>query len=153
MRTNGHPYDNAETYPIRTAQIGAVCIINASSAAAVQFGDRGETNAKLCALAVQRKESHTTAGDVFFESYRIFDRRLPSLIDPDFDKGQVVTVNRVNYRPFITVGCVNITAAGSASSFLAGNCMSVNSESRIKHIRQYPRPRPVPAAIQPQCDK
>ncbi|MGO4374698.1 spore germination protein GerPE [Paenibacillus sp. MCAF20] len=144
MPNNSGPDDS---FPIRTARIGAVYLIDVSLSAAVQFGDRGETNARLRALAVQRKEDHTTAGDVFFESYRIFDRQLPELVDPQYEPGQGVQIERINCNPYITVGCIQVTATGAASSFLAGNCMNVNSESRIKHIRQYPRPKPVPGAF------
>ncbi|MDQ0111673.1 spore germination protein GerPE [Paenibacillus harenae] len=136
-----------DTHPIRTARIGAVCLIDVSSSGAVQFGDRGETNAKLRAIALQRQEDHTTAGDVFYESYRIFDRDLPELVDPEYADGQGVHIERVNADPFITVGYIHVTATGAASSLLCGNCMRVNSESRIMHIRQYPRPRPIPGAF------
>jgi spore germination protein PE len=134
-------------YPIRTANIGWITIISAASSAAVQFGDRGETNARLRALALQRQESHSTAGDVFFESYPVFYRDLPKLIDPDYDNGQVLALERSNCSPNITVGCIHIIAAGSSASILAGNGMNLTADSRIKHIRQYPRPRPVPPII------
>lgn len=144
VRNSSYP---ADTYPIRTARIGAVCLIDVSLSGAVQFGDRGETNARLRALAVQRKEDHTTAGDVFYESYRIFDREWPELVDPEYEAGQVVNIKRVNCNPYITVGYVHVIATGAASSLLAGNSMRAHMESRIKHIRQYPRPRPVPGAF------
>ncbi|WP_028610406.1 spore germination protein GerPE [Paenibacillus harenae] len=134
-------------YPIRTANIGSVCIISAASSAVVQFGDRGETNARLRALALQRKEDHTTAGDVFFESYTVFYRDMPKLIDPDYDSGQVLALERSNRSPHINVGCIHIIAAGSSSSILAGNGMNLTADSRIKHIRQYPRPRPLPPIV------
>lgn len=133
-----------EGFPIRTAYVGSVCIISASQSAIVQFGDRAETNAKLRALALQRQEDHLTGGDVFFESYAIFDRPLPEFIDPDFDRGQVVQLQRTNCSPHIAVGHIQVIAASSSASLLVGNGMRLTGESRIKHIRQYPRPKPFP---------
>lgn len=141
MRTNNR---SGETFPIRTANIGTLFILSAASSAAIQLGDRGETTAHIRGLAVQRQEDHTSAGDVFFESYEIFDRPLPVLVDPDYDNGQVIQLNRTNCAPYITVGSICIIAAGSAASIQAGNGMRLRAESRIQHIRQYPRPRPVP---------
>ncbi|MBD2869520.1 spore germination protein GerPE [Paenibacillus arenilitoris] len=133
-------------YPIRESNIGSICIVSAASSAVVQVGDRGETNARLRALAVQRQEDHTRAGDVFFESYTIFSRDMPELTDPDYEEGRVIRLDRVNCSPRITVGCIHIIAAGSAASVLAGNGMRLTADSKIKHIRQYPRPRPYPPA-------
>ncbi|CAM3961964.1 spore germination protein GerPE [Paenibacillus alkaliterrae] len=133
-------------FPIRTANVGAICIISAAKSASVQLGDRGETKAKLRAIALQRQEDHTTAGDVFFESYPIFYRPFPVLNDPVDDNGAVIQLDRVNGSPNITVGCIRVTAAGSAASILAGNGMHLTADSRIKHIRQYPRLHPTPPA-------
>jgi len=129
---------------IRTAHIGAFLLTSIAQAGIVQFGDRGETNARLRALAVQRQESHLTAGDFFFESYDIFNRQLPVLTDPDYDEGNVIRIHRTNCSPNINVGIVRIIAAGSAASLLAGNSKCYTAESRIKHIRQYQLPKPYP---------
>lgn len=133
-----------KAYPVRTANIGALCITSAASSAIVQIGDRGVTTARLRSLSVQRQEDHRTAGDVYFESYRIFSRPLPALYDPDYDHGQVIQLNRIHACPNITVGNIRVIAAGSAASIQAGNGMRIISDSRIKHIRQYPRPKPIP---------
>jgi spore germination protein PE len=140
------PYDQqpVEGYPIRTSNVGFVLVISASQSAIVQFGDRAETNAKLRAIALQRQEDHLTAGNVFFESYPFFSRRLPELNDPDFDNGQVLQLNRTNCYPNINVGFIHLIAASSSASVQVGNGMCLRGESRIKHIRQYPRPKPVP---------
>jgi spore germination protein PE len=133
-----------ESYPTRTANIGTLFIVSVGSSAVIQTGDRGETNARLWGLAVQREEDHTTAGDVFFESYKIYQRPLPVLVDPDYDNGQVIRLNRTHCAPYITVCSISLIAAGSASSILAGNGMRLKAESRIMNIRQYARSRPVP---------
>lgn len=125
-------------YAVRTAKIGAVCMISAASASIVQFGDRGDTHAMLRALAVQRAEDHSTSGDAYFEAYPIFRRPLPYFIDPLHDAGQLIAMERINHCPDITVGFVRVTALSSASSFLAGNARSNNGISKIKHIRQFP---------------
>jgi spore germination protein PE len=132
------------TYPIRTSNVGAVCLIDVSIAGVVQFGDRAETNARLKALAVQRQEDHKTAGDVFFESYDMFYQPRPVLNDPDFDNGQVIQFSRNNCCPNITVGFIHVIATGASSSILIGNGMCLDNESRIKHIRQYARRKAFP---------
>lgn len=132
------------SYPIRTANVGSVCIISVAQAGTVQFGDRAETNGLIRALALQRQEDHTTAGDVFFESYPLFFRPLPVLVDPVFENGQGVQLMRTNCSPNIIVGNIQVIAAGSSASIQIGNGMKLTGESRIKHIRQYPRPKPVP---------
>ncbi|MFD0586766.1 spore germination protein GerPE [Paenibacillus sp. GCM10027627] len=130
---------NSGPYPYRTSQVGAVSIISAASAGSVQFGDRGETDAKLQALAVQRAEDHAKSGNVYFESYEMFERQRPVLVDPAYDAGEVVTVNRINECPIIHVGWIEIIASGSAASILIGNSNRLTGDSRIKHIRQYPK--------------
>lgn len=132
------------TYPIRTANVGGICIIDVSIAGIVQLGDRAETNARLKALAVQRQEDHTTAGDVFFESYNMFYRPRPVLNDPDFDNGKVIQLIRDNRCSSITVGSIHVIAVGASSSLQIGNGMCLTNESRIKHIRQYPRRKALP---------
>ncbi|GLX69130.1 spore germination protein GerPE [Paenibacillus glycanilyticus] len=126
-----------QNYPIRVAQIGLVSVVDVSLGAIVQFGDRAEATPRLNALAVQRAIDHTKAGSVYFESYPIFNRPLPSLVDPVADSGEDVSIRRFNHCPRINVGCIYVTAVGSTSSLLAGNAMRTTAESRIKHIRQY----------------
>lgn len=126
-----------ESYPIRISQIGLVSVVDVSIGAIIQFGDRAEGSPKLNALAVQRAVDHTEAGSVYFESYEIFSRPLPKLIDPAADTGQDVQINRINHCPRINVGCISVVGVGSTSSLLAGNAMRTTAESRIKHIRQY----------------
>lgn len=123
---------------VRTSQVGVLSIIGASSSTTVQLGDRGETDAKARALAVQRQEEHLTAGEVFFESYDVFSRPLPVLTDPAYEAGQVIQTWRSNAQPCIRVGCIRVTAAAVASTIQIGNGRSVRGEARIKHIRQYP---------------
>lgn len=126
-------------YRVRTSQIGAICIVSAATATAVQFGDRCKTDMRLRALAVQRKEDHAKSGDVYFESYRIFSRPDPVLVDPEFEAGRVIRTSKTHCDPCIRVGFVRVIAAGNSSSIHIGNGHSVTGQSRIKHIRQYPK--------------
>lgn len=126
-----------EAYPIRVSHIGLVSVIDVSIGSIIQFGDRAEGTPKLYALAVQRAIDHTKAGSVYFESYPIFNRPLPKLIDPVADAGEDVRIKRVNHCPRINVGCISVVGVGSTSSLLAGNSMRTTAESRIKDIRQY----------------
>jgi len=130
---------SVNTFHVRTATVGFLRIITVGQAGIVQLGDRAVTSAKLRALAVQRKEDHLTSGEVFFESYELFSRPLPVLIDPEFDYAGGIELFRTNCAPNITVGYIQVIASGSAASIQIGNGVTLNGESRIKHIRQYPR--------------
>jgi spore germination protein PE len=133
------------TYHVRTATVGFLRIISVAQAGIVQLGDRAETKAKLRALAVQRKEDHLTAGEVYFEAYEIFSRPLPILIDSEFDNAQGIELFRTNCAPNITVGYIQVIASGSAASIQIGNGVNLNAESRIKHIRQFPNQNSAPS--------
>jgi spore germination protein PE len=137
-------------FPPRTSQVGALCIISAGSAATVQLGDRGETRARLRALAVQRKEDHTESGNVYFESYPIFSRHHPILRDPAIESGAYIQTSFENADPCIRVGCIHVIAAGNASSVQIGNGKLVTGDSRIKNIRQYPKQQ---EGVQQPADK
>lgn len=134
-------------YPIRTAEIGCISVIDVSLSSIVQLGDHAEANPKVNALAVQRETNREGRGDVFFEAYDIFNRRLPVLHDPVADAGLDVSIVRQHHCPRINVGRIRITAVSSAAIIQAGNDMRHTSESRIKHIRQYKRPRPYPGIV------
>ena len=129
---------------VRTARLGCLKVITIASAGLLQIGDRSETNAVIQALAVQRAEDHLTAGKVYFESYPIFNRPLPVLHDPDFEGGNILELTRVNCSDSILVGAICVIAAGSSSSIHIGNGKKLRASSRIKHIRQFPYPKPEP---------
>ncbi|MCQ6560413.1 spore germination protein GerPE [Paenibacillus mendelii] len=130
-------------YPIRTAELAVLEIISASGSSIVQVGDRSEIDAKLRALAVQRQASHAEAGEVYFESYSVFDRPVPAIIEP-VDEQTTVHVTTRNLQPRICVGCVEVIAVSSSSLILIGNGMNTRCESRVKHIRQYAGSKPTP---------
>lgn len=132
------------TYAVRTSSVGFLRVISIAQAGVFQVGDRANTNSKLRAIAVQRQEDHMKSGEAFFESYEIFNRPLPVLHDPEFDDGNGIQLSRTNCSPNITVGYLQVIAAGSAASILIGNGVNLQAESRIKHIRQFPRPHPYP---------
>lgn len=129
-----------EGYSIRTAEIGIVYVISASQASVIQIGDRATAEANLRGVAVQREEAHTRAGNVYFESYPIFDRPLPVLIDPEGEAQEVVPVERTSRSGLICVGCVSVTAMSSSAILQAGNGMAFTAESRISNIRQFAAP-------------
>ncbi|MDQ6421085.1 spore germination protein GerPE [Paenibacillus sp. LHD-117] len=122
---------------MRTSQVGMISLISLASASTVQIGDRGSTNAKLNAIAVQRKEDHSSAGEAYFESYPVFSRDWPVLRDPEFESGRALSYRRCNHSPRISVGCVSVIALSSSSSLHIGNSYSVVGEARVKHIRQF----------------
>ncbi len=125
-------------YPCRTSMLGLLNIVNVSSASVIQLGDREETNAKLQALAVQRQAGHRQSGDAFFESYPIFARERPTLIDAA--DTELIHQTTTHLSPHIHVGIIRVLAVSSAAHVLAGNSCHLVADSRIKHIRQYAKP-------------
>ncbi|EFM09916.1 spore germination protein [Paenibacillus curdlanolyticus YK9] len=134
-----------ECCPDRTYEVGGIDINTISQAGVLQIGDRVESTAMLRGLAVQRQEDHPYAGDVFFESYTIFDRSIPVIVDAN-DDDSIVEMERFNACPLLSVGCITITSAGAASQIVVGCQKSHRAESRIKHIRQFAGRRPLPPA-------
>jgi len=134
---------------IRTAHVGVYLLTSVAQAGIAQFGDRGETYARLRALAIQREEDHLKGGEFLFDSYDIFNRSLPELIDPDYENGKDVRIRRYNCSDAIHVGQVRIIAAGSSASLHVGNSMRYTAEARIKHIRQFKISRPFPPVGKP----
>lgn len=131
-------YDNS-----RVSEVQGIRLLNISQAGVMQLGDRSESNSMLRAIALQRQEDHPYAGDVFFESYVIFSRPIPEIIDAN-DDDSIVQTYRLNQNPCISVGCIAITSAGAASQIVIGRGQTHRAESRIKHIRQFAGHQPLP---------
>ncbi|TYP72716.1 spore germination protein GerPE [Paenibacillus methanolicus] len=136
-------------YPVRVSHLGKINIISASSASIVQFGDRGEVNAKVQALAVQRQQRHSRRREMFFESYSVFSRPLPAIIEPT-NEFTDVNMSVTNVQPRICVDSVGIIAVSSCGMIFVGNGLTSTSETRVKHIRQFSAALPLPP-IGGQC--
>ncbi|AZN42125.1 spore germination protein GerPE [Paenibacillus albus] len=134
-----------DDFPVRTSEVGGIYVNTVGTASVVQIGDRAEVNASLRALAVQRASDHLISGNVYFESYDIFDRDTPTMntlineldTEPDY-------VRTTNCLPTISVGCIEIIAVSSAALLLVGNGLKMKGEARVKHVRQFSVPTPVP---------
>ena len=91
---------------------------------------------------MQREIDHQAAGETFFDTYDIFNRRFPSLPTPLLD-GDEVIMRKQNRNQRIRVGCIYmITAVSDAASILIGNGMKATAESRIMNIRRFADPIP-----------
>ncbi|BBH19588.1 hypothetical protein Back11_09330 [Paenibacillus baekrokdamisoli] len=136
---------SAPDYPIRISELGRLELISVATSSIVQLGDRSELQSSIRGLAVQRAISHEDAGNVYFESYSIFNRPLPSIPETlDDSEGQLIMKTH-NKDPRISVGSIYVIAVSGAASVLIGNGMKTTAQSRIKDIRQYRRPKPYPA--------
>ncbi|RAP78070.1 spore germination protein GerPE [Paenibacillus montanisoli] len=142
-RTQSHDAGEEQDYPVRISEVGGLHLTSVGGASVVQIGDRAEVNASLRALAVQRGASHAESGNVYFESYSIFDRETPTW-DPLGTASDEVPafIRTTNRQPAITVGCIEVIAVSSAALVLIGNGLKTKAESRVKHIRQYARTFP-----------
>lgn len=125
-------------YPIRTSELGTLFLNSATDSSIIQFGDRKEVNASLRGLAVQREVDHIQGGEFFMESYTIFNRPRPSLIEAPGEDSSVV-IRKVNKAPCIRVGSIKVIAMSSSALMLIGNGCTATAESRISNIRQFAR--------------
>ncbi|SDW58093.1 spore germination protein GerPE [Paenibacillus sp. CF384] len=151
MRSNpslpSYSVENSD-YPVRVSEVGGLYLTNVGSASVVQIGDRAEVNASLRALAVQRAADHAESGNVYFESYSIFDRPTPSWDPLGIASDDVPTfIKTTNCQPSISVGCIEVIAVSSAANVLIGNGLKMRAESRVKHIRQYARSIPTGSSV------
>ncbi|WP_308634541.1 spore germination protein GerPE [Paenibacillus silvisoli] len=135
--------EEEQDYPVRISEVGGINLTSVGGASVVQIGDRAEVNTSLRALAVQRGASHHESGNVYFESYSIFDRETPTWDPLGTASDEVPTfIRTTNRKPAITVGCIEVIAVSSAALVLVGNGLKSRCESRVKHIRQYARGYP-----------
>jgi spore germination protein PE len=141
----------------RTSHVHTLNVTNISLSGIVQLGDHSEYNPVLRALAVQRETDHAKEDKVYFESYMLFSRPLPDVCDHPFFQQplaadtEVELFQRVNRNPNITVGCISALGVGASSLLQIGNGCSRQTESRIKHIRQFSASRPfvTPRPVRP----
>lgn len=94
-----------------------------------------EFKPKTQAIAVQRQKSIYFGNEGNFEAYDIFSKPIPlPIIYED------VKINIRNHNPLIQVGNVRVIAISSSSLVQIGTNQRIESEARIKHIRQLTQP-------------
>jgi spore germination protein PE len=115
----------------RTSIVNHTKVINVSLSSVFQIGDSAQITPRSRALAVQRQLQLFYGNEGNFEQFPIFTIELPK---PNWQEN--ITIGRYNPSPFIKVNRINITSVAAASIYHIGSTNYVDSESRVKHIRQ-----------------
>lgn len=96
-----------------------------------QFGDNEVIEPESRALAVQREKELFFGDEGNFQAYPIFTANIP---EPSFKSDVRMKIHHSN--PIIQVGSIEILGVSAASVFQVGSNRVIDSETRIKHIRQ-----------------
>ncbi len=115
----------------RTSMVNYTKVINVSLSSIFHIGDSAQITPRARALAVQRQLQLFYANEGNFSQFPIFTMELPK---PTVQ--ETVTINRYNPSAFIKVNRINVTSVAAASVYQIGSTNFIESESRVKHIRQ-----------------
>lgn len=116
---------------VRTSIVNQLKITVVSLASTLQIGDLVEFKSHSKALAVQREESIYLGNEGNFEAFELFSKPIP--LPKVYEDVQMEILNR---DPYIKVGNVRVIAVASSSLIQVGSNQRIDTESRIKHIRQ-----------------
>lgn len=124
---------------VRTSAVKNAYVNSVGLGSILFVGDCVEVKPRSKALAVQRQIADFSGDEGSFEAFPIYSRPIPRP-DPS-DEVQFTVTNRSS---FIHVGAVKITSISSSSVLQIGSNLSIDAESRTKHIRQLQHRPPSP---------
>ncbi|MFD1735246.1 spore germination protein GerPE [Bacillus salitolerans] len=108
------------------------CFVNSISFSSIfEIGDAFKIDANTKAIAVQREYPYFLDDEADFSSYPIFTEPIPT---PVHDED--VRTTFIHENPVISVSSTAIIGLSSSSIFQIGSTNHIQSEARIKHIRQ-----------------
>jgi spore germination protein PE len=107
-------------------------INNISLASILQIGDNESIKPVSKALAVQRQIATFRENEGNFDEFPLFKRVIPI---PDAYEEVNMTIDHV--CDTIQVNCVRVLAVSSSSVVQVGSNCLIESETRIKHFRQF----------------
>lgn len=116
---------------IRSSKVNSISINSLGSASCFQIGDSKEIHNVTRALAVQRERNFFFGNEGDFESFAIFNRLQP--LTPNLDHFEMQTTT---LHPIINIGSIDVLALSSSAVLHIGNSEHIQSETRVKHIRQ-----------------
>ncbi|WP_275980323.1 spore germination protein GerPE [Halalkalibacter alkaliphilus] len=114
----------------RTSIVHNIKVINVGLSSIFEIGDSLSISPRSKAWALQRQFELFYGNEGHFRD-PVFTRPLPK---PDFDEH--VCFVRYNESPTIKVNNIFVTAAAASSVLHIGSTQLIDSESRVKHIRQ-----------------
>jgi spore germination protein PE len=115
----------------RTANVHSISINSLGSSSCLQIGDSIEIHNVTHALAVQRERELFFENEGDLRAFSIFNRLQP--LTPSVDDVEMQTTS---LHPIIKVGKIDVLALSSSAILHIGNSEHIQSETRIKHIRQ-----------------
>jgi len=116
---------------MRISMVKGISLNNLSLSSVMFIGDMAEFRPLTLALAVQREIPSFNAKEGNFNAFAIFSKPIPKPV-----AYENVDMRVTNVSPYIKVGPVNITAMSASALMQAGSTGIIDTETRIKHIRQ-----------------
>ncbi|WP_227936820.1 spore germination protein GerPE [Alkalihalobacillus deserti] len=115
----------------RTSIVKDIHVRSVASSSIFEIGDSTHITPRSRALAVQRQVELFYGDEGDFNQYPIFNKPIPQPL-----VNEQVTFTRYNVSPFIKVNHIDILGAAASSVLHIGSTKTIDSESRVKHIRQ-----------------
>lgn len=119
----------------RTSIVNDTKINSIGLSGVFEVGDSVQITPRSKALAIQRQKQLFFGNEGDFDQFSIFSKSIPK---PDFPIN--ISVNQYNHSPLIKVNHIRVLAVSFASVYQIGSTHCINSEARIKHIRQLQGP-------------
>jgi len=115
----------------RTSKVDSVNLTSLGSSSLLQLGDSEEIQSVTHALAVHQEKEYFNENNGNFANYSIFKRLhlFTPILDP-------IVMQTTSLNQIIKVGCINIIALSSSATLHIGNSGHIQTDTRIKHIRQ-----------------
>lgn len=115
----------------RTSIVDKMNILSVSFASILEIGDSVSITPLSRALAVQREYQLFFEDEGNWDDFPIFSKTIPQ---PEMDED--IQINYYYENPVIKVHHIDITGASTSAVVQIGSTKKINSEARVKHIRQ-----------------
>jgi spore germination protein PE len=115
----------------RISKVETIKVNSIALSSVLQIGDTNHLSPTSKALAVKREYPLFLDDEGRFEDYSIFTREFPQ---PTLTG--MVNMRVENVCPIIHVDDINVNSIAAASIVQIGSAQTVNTEVRVKHIRQ-----------------
>jgi spore germination protein PE len=117
---------------IRSSSVGQIKINDVSLASVIQIGDNESIKPTSKALAIQREIADFRGNEGDFNDFPLFSRVIP--IPEVYEEVHMFVENTYDK---IEVGRIRVSAFSSSAVLQIGSNRRIESEARIKHIRQF----------------
>ncbi|WP_161784678.1 spore germination protein GerPE [Halalkalibacter okhensis] len=117
----------------RMSFIDAIKVNNVGLSSILEIGDSYSIKPRTKALAIQRQLEYFYGDEGHFKD-PVFTRPLPQ---PTFD--EPIRFVRYNESPCIKVNNISVTAIAASSVMHIGSTTCIESDSRVKNVRQLAR--------------